>query len=315
MLQIKQSTLNILDRTLPMWFDEYGMALTQARDKGKGDCIGRTFLARFTYDNPYIGNGIGWCYSPKEKDPYPLYRHPSYKILPNTLSRDHLFYYFLFQHEFLSQDLTTTVKQIKRLKWRFSEFKHGKFTIDLWLYIRILHYIHSAEWYEFLYYLIQVPFMTAYLGWSQLMKAIFYHKRWNQDNYDTLLQLGKIPKQNKVQKWVGRNLMLPVYALHIFAWQLWSLPDHWSKRWLQKQVLKFNEKSNYVIRLLCDDDTVTKKEVLNYKASGSYRWGTTYDIRNDRDIRIIRDPKQLKYNVLDEDLLYKLWNLKEQSKK
>lgn len=44
-------------------------------------------------------------------------------------------------------------------------------------------------------------------------------------------------------------------------------------------------------------------------------YGTAYDVRNDRDIKIIRDPAQLKYNVLDEDLLYKLWNLKEQSKK
>lgn len=313
---MKKSKLTFeINKSLPLYFDKYGMAMPQM-----GDSIGRTFHCAVAYpDKKYIiGMFIDECYDPTRR--YPLYRHPELKQLHgNDMSRDHVLNYFMYC-KYTGSSLEER-KMIKSIPWRISEKYPKNFitwlqVIGPWLYIRALHYKRSW-WYRMLYYTFEIPVMTVSIHLSRIIYKIgkfddvidgvtdnsYIQRSWHNDhsgNYIKVLWKAS-PRQVKLNK-----LMLPVYALHNFAWQLWLLPDSWAKRYLQRLCLKFTEHSNYVTRLLLGD-RVTKEEVEGYLPTRSYRWTTSYDLRNSRDLSLLTE-EQCEFNCMEKDLLIELYN-------
>lgn len=130
------------------------------------------------------------------------------------------------------------------------------------------------------YYLVQIP--GAYLG-------------------NMLHSLGKLHK--------NRKLIVPPYSLHNKAWQVSFMPKSRAKAKLQKILLRRvmkHDPTNYLLRLLFGDTTVTKAEVDSYQCMSGYRWGVFLDWSNDRDVHVL-DPAVVKYNGYDKELLNKLW--------
>jgi len=108
------------------------------------------------------------------------------------------------------------------------------------------------------------------------------------------------------QFWAGATY--PVYAMNLFSWQLFVMKDSFMKRLLQYIMKPIIPRYNYVLKLICNVGEVTKDDVLNYKPMIGGRWTTPLNEINDRDVKIITDPKRLECNTLDKDLLITLWN-------
>lgn len=288
--------LDLEDKTLPIWFDEYRMARTDKSDTGIRDSLGRTFLARIAY-GPEWTKDYQLCMKGNK-----LFRHPDYDI--NDVSRDHLIYFFMMLK--MDDERETAGSLWKNLHWKISD--EYSFTPDVWLFIRALFKRSS----RILYYIYTIPTFTLLILWSKSLYKIFrFETGYDQDEWNKRYLEGTLPQPSRIQKKVSK-IIFPVYSLHIFSWQLHFLPGSWCRSWLQKLILWFNEPSNYLIRLLCNDKKILSEEI-DYQPSGSYRWGTAYDLRNVRDIRIITDPEKLKANVLDRDLLWAVYETKKKS--
>ena len=80
------------------------------------------------------------------------------------------------------------------------------------------------------------------------------------------------------------------------------------KRLLQLMARPLIPRYNHFLKLMFNVGKVTKQQVLDYKSSQGGRWTTPLNELNDRDVRLITNPKWLSANVLDKDLLIAAWN-------
>jgi hypothetical protein len=270
---MKKSKLNFERQDLVTTFDEYGMCVGPY-GSGKEDSIGRTFMAFIAYNKFRIGHGIYLCFKSSQ-----LYRHPNYDN--NTISRDHVFYYFMYYYEAVGSDYVFMQHEINSLPRPFkkiSNMKNSNMLPDLWSFIRALNYKHKA-WYRFLYYTWNLHMVFTFT-WDKMCLKFGWHKL----------------------------LGFRVYALHILAWQLHYLrkqKDSLINRFFTRLVLWYNEPTNYAIRLICGDKTVRKEDVENYEGTVTNRW-TCDPKRTKRDMSK-RIGDDVKYNNLDRDYLIALW--------
>ena len=87
---------------------------------------------------------------------------------------------------------------------------------------------------------------------------------------------------------------------------LYATPDSLGK-WLLKKICLWGiDKENFLLRIMYGGK-VSAEDVYNYKSMSSWRWSTYLNELNDRDLYIITDPKELEANVLDVDLLRKMY--------
>ena len=118
--------------------------------------------------------------------------------------------------------------------------------------------------------------------------------------------------QVNLTKWqkFWRKWLIPNYPQHNKGWQLYSLPNHPLKKILKKILLKriYNRggHSNYLLRLLFGDTTVTEDEVQTYKHMTNYRWGTNLDESCRRDVYYISD-YEIEFNGYEVELLHFLF--------
>lgn len=272
---MKKSTLDFTRQDLVTTFDEYGMCLGR-NGSGKGDSIGRTYRAYITWNEltMRIGMGSPLCWKDGK-----LYRHPDYDN--DTMSRDHVFNYFMFWYEAIGSDTEETADEIKRLPRPFkpiSEMKNSNMLPCLWSFIRALHYKNKA-WYRFLYYTWNLHLIFTF-SWDKLCLRFKWYKL----------------------------LGFRIYALHNLAWQLNHLRgqrDSLINKFFTRLVLWYNEPTNYAIRLLCGDKTVKKEDVESYEGLVTNRW-TCDPKRTDRDTSK-RTGDDIIYNNLDRDYLIALW--------
>ena len=279
-------------------------------NNGKGDSIGRTFLAYFCYPDARFMDGIENCWERVERKGwlrrllfgkyyYQGYRYPKPYKGEVGLSRDHLTYTLLaFKYAGYSEEFLKDF--VKHLRFRISDF--SLFTIDLWLWTRV---IANIKPYAALYY----PIQWLSLSMSSLLNRYMYWRSGfgeesSQEDF-VLIENGFKPKSMVRMA----SMFYPIYALHQQAWQIKLLPESkWKKR-LQKVALSICPKHNYVIQLLLDSPNRPSEEYIkSYKMMTGFRWsGILNSWLNDRDMRIIEDRQLLEYNVLDVDYLKKLY--------
>lgn len=295
---------------------EYKMMLTQNPDwkpdgeNGKGDSIGRSFIAYFTYGDPRFLEGIEDCWEKVERKDwlrrllfgkyyYQGYRYPHRFPGEVGLSRDHTSYtiiafkYAGYSDEFIKDFVT-------HLRWKISDF--AKFTPEMWLWARA---VSNIKPYTTLFGAVSWVVTNLNVLWNNLLyKWTGFGPESHQDDF---LKVSNDFKPKGVRRWA--KMFYPIYALHIASWQLKVMSDSKWKRRVQKASLKLCPKHNYVIQMLLDSpEKPSEENVMGYKSMKENRWtGILNTWINDRDISIIKDPKRLEYNVQDVDYLRKLY--------
>lgn len=308
------------EATGTQWFVDqiYKMMLTQNPswkpdgENGKGDSIGRSFLAYFCYGDERFLEGILDCWEKVERKGwlrrllfgkyyYQGYRYPHRYPGEVGLSRDHTSYtiialkYAGYSDEFIKDFVT-------HLRWRISKF--ARFTPEMWLWARA---VANIKPYKTLFYTVSWLVTKLSSWWNgRLYRYAGFGEESHQDDFI------KVPNDFKpAQVWKVVRLMYPIYALHIAAWQIKVIDgDSKLKKALQKASLTICPKHNYVVQMLLNSpDKPSEENVMGYDSMRGGRWtGILNTWVNDRDISKIKDPKLLEYNVLDVDYVRKLYN-------
>ena len=275
-------------------------------DFGKGDSIGRTFEAYYTYKDERFLEGIKSCWVKVKKGNgyyYQGYRYPTHD--DNDISRDHLFNTVLtliasgYSEEQLKEFVTNVPFNISK--------KYNQ-TIDLWLWMRA---VSGIWWAKLLSPIIEISLMAFTVLWQKLLYKIGGFKE--ESSQDEFMASKKYEK-TKWEKTVS-SLLYPSYTMTQYAWRLNFMKDSLYTKIMKKMLLKIANKHNYVVRLLLDDTSKpTQEHVYSYKSMMGGRWdGILNQQINDRDFYIITDEKLISSNVLDVDLvrtIYEAKNLK-----
>lgn len=268
-------------------------------DAGMGDSIGTTLDGYLAYDYKPFVNAVKGCYVTKEDEKglyVQGYRHPSLKDIEyNDLSRDHILNtlvlmkasntgYFL---KFLSNNL----------RWKISD--KFSFTIDLWLWMKG---ITGNRFAMFAYYLIIIPMMFFAILLNKLIYLLAgIGKEVPQDEY---VQADR-SKFSKFKLFLI-GLRYPIYTLAQMSFMMYVSPNSFGK-WLLKKICLWGiDEQNFLLRLMYGGK-VSREDVYAYKAMNGWRWSTYLNELNDRDLYVITDPKRLESNVLDVDLLRKMY--------
>lgn len=280
-------------------------------ENGKGDAIGRNFIAFFTYGDPRFLEGIEDCWEKVERKGwlkrllfgkyyYQGYRYPHRFPGEVGLSRDHTIYTLLaFKYAGYSDEFIKDF--VKHLRYKISDF--ALFTPESWLWI---HTLYGSKFYTWLFLTITTGVSWLSGTWNKLIYKLAPFEEESSQNDFIKVQNSMKPK--RIQRYA--KMLYPIYALHIHAWHLYLLPDSKLKRKAQKVALRICPKHNYVIQMLLGfKDMVDSEKVYDFKSMTGFRWsGVLESWINDRDINIITDPKRLEWNQQDVDYLRKLYS-------
>lgn len=284
-------------------------------DNGKGDAIGRTMEAFFIYGDYRFIEGIESCWVKVEnkgikrlfkKYYYQGYRYPTYasgkEKNPTGMSRDHLFNTIL-AYKIAGKTDKEMWEFVKHLKWRISDVAIQ--TLDLWLWERALA---GRKFAKLISPIITYITMFFTVFWQLKIEKLLGFGPSYEETQNTFNAIQNSWKPKIVNK--GRSLLYPMYALNHQAWATLFYKGKWKKR-IQKLTYKIIPKYNYVIKLLSErPEGITEQDIMSYQSMLGGRWSTIFNVWwNDRDLRLNPRPERLKYNVMDVDLLRKLWEL------
>ena len=276
-------------------------------DNGKGDSIGRTWVAYYTYGDKRFIEGIEDCWVKVERKGWLKrflfgkyynqgYRYPTH--YDEDFSRDHLAYTLIaFKYAGYSEEFIKDF--VKHLCFRIS--KKFLFTIDLWCWA---HTVANIKPYTIIYPPIQWLVLAVSNKWN---KFIYKHARFEEEfHQEDFIQIQNSLKPAGMIKLA--NKLYPIFSLHIVSWQIKLLRDSkWKKR-LQKIALTLCPKHNYAIQLLLQSpNPPSLEDIESYKSMRGGRWTTILNPWiNDRDLRINEDLDTLEWNVQDVDYVRKL---------
>jgi len=300
------------------WFvdQENKMMLTQnpgwnpTGGNGKGDAIGRTFIAYYLYGDERFLEGIESCWERVERTGikrlifgkyyYQGYRYPHRFPDELGLSRDHLLY-TLIVYKYAGYTEEYLKEFTSHLRFRISKF--ASFTPELWWWKKA---ISGSKFHLWLYLALTVPVLKVSRWWNKMIyKYVPFEEESHQDDF-VLIQNNMKPE--RIKKWANR--LYPIYALHQHAWQLHLLPDSKRKRKAQKIAFDICPKHNYAIQMILGfKDMVDPENVFGFKSMTGGRWtGILNPWINDRDMSMQTNPVRLTANVQDVEYVQKLYN-------
>ena len=285
--------------------DEYGMMVGENPqwnpngDAGMGDSIGTNLDAYLAYDHEPFVSAVKSCYKlivDDEGQYVQGYRHPSLiDVEYNTLSRDHILNTLILMK--ISNNHVFLKFISDNLRWKISD-KYS-FTIDLWLWMKG---ISGNRFAMFLYYLIDIPIMLVSIIWNKMINLIGGFGCESKQDEFVIVQNGDISKRKKYL----RGLRYPLYTIAQKSYMMYASPNSFGK-WLMKKICLWGvDEQNFFLRVMFGDK-ISREEVYSYKAMSGWRWTTHLNELNDRDLHIITDPTKLESNVLDVDLLRKMY--------
>jgi len=286
--------------------DEHDLMLVQNAswnpdgDNGKGDCIGRTLYSYLAYEyEPFVLGAI-MCfrikYNKKEGIYLQGYRHPSYyNIEYNNMSRDHVLNALILM-KISDNDLFFKTLS-KYLKWKISD--KFNFTLELWLWMKG---IAGNKLAMFLYYLIDIPMILFSIIWNKIIYKIGgFGKELSQDEF---VSTPKDQLPGKTGKY--GSLVFPIYSIAQKAFMMYASPNSIGK-WLLKKICLWGvDEQNFLLKIMFGGK-VDEKDVYSYKPMTGWRWSTYLNGLNNRDLQIIKNSDLLRANVLDVDLLKKMY--------
>jgi len=282
--------LNLETKDTFHWVDDWGMFRIHP-DHTDGldwkDSIGRNLMAILAYGpDPALCNGLEVCLI-WDYDEWKLIRHPDYV---SDISKDHWSNFIMYKRWTSDDELYNAfIANVPRITGLYN-----------WMYA-----IGGSKYDELGYYLLQIP--GAYLGnmWNKFMRFWGFLNDTKEYTEGEWHKSG-VELQQRQNGWqhLHRQLMIPTYSLENKAWQIRFLRESWAKRWLKRVLLRRLPKpsTNYLLRILLGDTTVTQKQVDTYKHMSGWRWSVFLDQTNDRHSYILSD-ELIKYNAIESDLL------------
>ena len=268
-------------------------------DNHKGDALWRTSLAYIAYAHPNLKKGVLSCF--KQKGDYiQAYRYPE-EGYEKDVSRDQVIMALCALK--INKDYTDLKKIIKNLKFKLSS--KFRISLDMLLWMKALY--NNNKFYTNLF--IVMSFFV-----------IFFNTLWNNILYKVTKLKNVSPEEhlkypfttlNNIQKKVLK-IHYPKYAFHLFAWQYYTLPEVFLKKYLGKYCARIPHPSNYVLRMLFGDK-VPIENISNFKPMTGFRWQENFFIGVYNTTQIIETHQAYKYitnvyNVLDKDIAYYLYN-------
>lgn len=279
---------------------------------GKGDAIGRSKDAYFSYGDPQFIEGVKNCWLKIDNNGsyyYKGHRYPTPEYLKKDFSRDHTSNTFVLMA--LAGEGEWAKEIASHIKWTIRE-KHvtskGKvrthrFTPALWGFVKSFAgkwwakpLFYGVSFFEIIWYNIQNGFIYL-MGW--------FSRELHPEDYNANRMTNQ--KQGKWRQFFSK-LAFPMYALNNFGWQLFVMKDNFFKRLLQYMCYLLITRHNHFQKLLFNVGKVTKEQVLEYKPMKGGRWTTPLNELNDRDVFIIKKEEWLEANTLDKDILISMWN-------
>jgi len=186
----------------------------------------------------------------------------------------------------------------KKLRWKISD--RFNFSVDLWLWMKG---ITGNKFAMFMYYLIAIPVAFFSVMWNKVIYTLGgFGKEVPQDKYVFT------SKENlSKRKLFFRKYIYPIYAIYQNAFVLYATPDSIGKKILKRIFLWNIDKQNFLLRIMFGGK-VSKEEVYSYKSMTGTRWTAYLNDLNDRSsLQIEKDPLRLEFNVIDVDLLRKMY--------
>lgn len=306
--------LDLFTTKTEYYVDRYDMMMTQNPswnpngDNGIVDSIGRTVDAYFAYDHLRFIYAVRKCYRYKNgylQQYLQAYRHPSIAVndlkggIYNDMSRDHIIYSLII---FKASNDPYLYYLSKNLRWKISD--RYWFTPEVWLWMKG---ITGNKLAMFLYYLLDIIILFIAIKWNKFIYFVAgFQPESNQNDFKKVQNSDK-PKS----KVFFRKLLYPIYTLYQKAFMMYVSDNCYGKKKIKQICLKGIDKENYLLRIMFGDKTVTEEQVNSYKPMTGWRWsGYLESNLNDRDMNIITDPVKLEANVLDVDLLQKMYKLR-----
>ena len=290
------------------YFDDWGFLLDKRNtvDEGRGDAIGTMALLYFCTGNQDYITPLFSCLRVDGN----LLRHPD--LEKNNISRDHLTYWLLAMYKNIEDSIKKNVNPYSLFllnlyfnfyrRWKISE--KANHTIDLWLYENCLLHDFKNKFWNFLYYLVEIPYMFSMMIWNKAIRKIY--KLWNFE----MLEVTAYEVDFKGEIYNPRaKLLYPAYARHLNAWKIHFMPNSFGKRILQKICLLMDI-GNIVIRgLLGDKEMVMKKKefykMYGYCSLSGYRWSTELNNTNDR--YFLKNEEEIKLDKIVLDYVLNLY--------
>jgi len=292
---------------------------------GKGDAVGRNKDSYFAYGDPRFVEGVKNCWIKIERKTwlgkklfgkyyYKGHRYPTPEYLEKDFSRDHTSNTFVLMklagEDEWAKEVASNIRWVITKKHTNSKGKmvgRHSFGPGLWGFVKSM----AGKWWAApLFYFSSFLELILYNAQNGLVYLMgWFSRELLQEDYNA--QTMSLQKQSKWrQTWA--KIGYPVFALQLFAWQLFVMKDNPVKRLLQYMSYLLIPRHNYLLRLAFNVGKVTKEDVLNYKSMKGGRWSTPLNELNDRDAFIIETKpygkEWLEANVLDEDLLIMMWN-------
>lgn len=291
-------------------------------ENGAGDAIGRNKDSYFAYRDPRFVEGVKNCWVKKERKTwlgrklfgeyyYKGHRYPTPEYLEKDMSRDHTTNTFVLMHlageKEWAKELATHIKWVITKKHKNSSGKivgRHSFIPAMWAWMK---FTFAGKWWWapvfYIFSFIEIILYNIINGFCYLMG--WFSRELLPEDYNS--QTMTRQKQSKWRQfWSG--LTYPIYALNLFAWQLFVMKDNFFKRVLQYMAYPLVPRYNYLLKLLFNVGKVTKEQVLEYRMMKGGRWTTPLNEINDRSVEFITDEKLREFNRLDEDLLIAMWN-------
>ena len=304
----------LLQRDIAPWSPGYLIG------EGRADALWRTGYGAVAYKGTKKGDifleGIKSCFKDDGNGGIHAWRYPvdeydgkfstqenPHGLKFDSVSRDQIMMGFVGLAANGRYDLIK--KYHSGLKWRLSYFNDQ--TIDFWLWAKAA----GGNWFwTQIFWLLSSILIPVSILWN---KFIFWIGKLNRKkNFDDPVDgYGTVPIEfmDAGYDWKWNNVDDKIYKAQWshyvfvqFCLQMYVLPKHPLKKFLQ-WVCKFNRnENNYFIRLLLGEK-VSDEEIDAYKPRYGSRWGSRMNITSRTENRPMAKEHLSDYNY-DKDLLY-----------
>jgi hypothetical protein len=270
---------------------------------GEGDALWRTGWAYITYGDKCFKDGILSCFTDevdnKGKKYIQAHRYPNYG--EEDVSRDQITGALCGLK--VNGDIDDLKRIIKGLKWRIS--KKFQLTPDTWMWMQALK---GSLFWSIMFCFIDMIFVAP---WSVLYDKFLY--KWaGLIQVSPEEKVGEINVETNKKKKFATDVHYPMYARHLFAWQLHTVRNNPFKWVCQKCLLIGLHDSNILMKLLAGKK-VKLSDVYHYKAMTGFPWQNIFFKYNYSACEIIELHKGYKElynnsaNVLDNDVLWYMY--------
>lgn len=263
---------------------------------GRPDALARTSTAWLAYGDKLIFEGIKFCFRWYEGFGIKGYQasRSSNRYDEDTVSRDQVInvvYAIKARGEKESNEWLQEI--LKHNKFRIS--RRFTWTLDNWFFLK-----HMQGKKPFPIWLIYILFTIPFT--ELLYKYILKH-------VDKFLNKKQIKLHNDID--LTDLVRLPMYTIHGMCWQIFLSESYGGlKELTQNFVLRFIEKSNFMLRILLNDKTLTEYEVINYKPCNTEPWALRDANRIPREFNAFLydlPSGEVGFNNIDRDSLLFMW--------